>query len=129
MQNTAVLFDMPQEPYVRLDEAYGEYECLCAMFDVYEKQKEARKEWAKTLWSKLDPQLLMEGIEAFIRQFKQLPRTCRAVPAGVALDTVMKKFKNSVPLFIELKNDAMRENHWQELMDQTGTLENTGALA
>lgn len=36
------------------------------------------------------------------------------------LDTKMKQFKNVVPLMVSLKNEAMRERHWKELMAKTG---------
>jgi len=32
----------------------------------------------------------------------------------------MKDFKNTIPLFVELKTEAMRERHWQQLMEKTG---------
>lgn len=120
MQNTSLLFGMPQEPYARLDAAYAEYECMRLVYDLYARQRDARDAWSKTLWLELNPQLLLEGMEGFLRRYKQLPRACRAVPVAAALEATMKKFKNSVPLFIELKNDAMRDEHWRKLMDQTG---------
>ena len=32
----------------------------------------------------------------------------------------MKQFKASVPLFVDLKNEAIRDRHWRELMKKTG---------
>lgn len=32
----------------------------------------------------------------------------------------MRQFKNVVPLMVSLKNEAMRERHWKELMKKTG---------
>lgn len=32
----------------------------------------------------------------------------------------MKQFKNTVPLMVSLKNEAVRERHWTALMAQTG---------
>lgn len=122
MQNTSLLFEMPQEPYSRLDATFDEYKCMCLVYDLYVRQKDARDVWSKTLWSELNPQLLLEGMEGFLKQFKQLPKACRTGPVAAALEADMKKFKNSVPLFIELKNDAMKDIHWQKLMDQTGEL-------
>lgn len=42
------------------------------------------------------------------------------MPVGVILEQKMKQFKNTVPLMVNLKNEAMRERHWNRLMDQTG---------
>lgn len=81
----------------------------------------AREVWAKTLWANLNPQVLLDGMEAFIKEFKRLPKGVRLLRPGILLDIRMKEFKNSIPLFIELKNEALRERHWQELMEKTGT--------
>lgn len=32
----------------------------------------------------------------------------------------MKQFKSSIPLMLSLKDEALRERHWQLLMDKTG---------
>lgn len=80
----------------------------------------AREQWAKTLWANLNPQVLLDGMEAFIKDFKRLPKVVRQLRPGILLDIRMKEFKNSIPLFIELKNEALRERHWQELMEKTG---------
>lgn len=36
------------------------------------------------------------------------------------LDLKMKQFKNAIPLMVALKNEALRERHWKQLMEKTG---------
>lgn len=36
------------------------------------------------------------------------------------LELKMKQFRNAVPLMVSLKNDAIRERHWNQLMAKTG---------
>lgn len=90
------------------------------LYDLYKKQMKARDDWAKTLWVNLNPQQLIDGMDHFLREFRRLPKFIKSMNVGHALDANMKNFKDSVPLFIELKNEAMRERHWQQLMKQTG---------
>lgn len=80
----------------------------------------ARETWAKTLWANLNPQILLEGMEGFIKNVRALSKPTRQLHPAIILDIRMKEFKNSVPLFIELKNEALKERHWNELMDKTG---------
>ena len=42
------------------------------------------------------------------------------MPLARVLDEKMKQFKESLPLFMDLKNEALRERHWKELMNKTG---------
>lgn len=44
------------------------------IFKIYKQQKNARSNWATTLWSKLNPKLLDEGIDAFIIDFELLEK-------------------------------------------------------
>lgn len=111
---------MPQDAFTQLNLAYYEYKCMDLVLDLYNRQKNARNVWAKSLWSELKPQLLLEGIDNYLKEFQQLPCNCRTLPIGMVLKTNMQKFKSAIPLFIELKNDAMRDSHWEKLMEQTG---------
>ena len=76
--------------------------------------------WAKTLWINLNAEALLDGMESFIGEFRRYNDSVKQLPVGQFLDVHMKQFKNSVPLFVELKNEALRERHWEELMDKTG---------
>jgi dynein heavy chain len=120
MMATSVLLEMSQDPFIRLDNVYQEFKCFRLLFDLYSRQTDARNVWAETLWSELNPQLLLEGMDSFLKEFKRFPKQCRSLKAGLALENDMKTFKNSISLFTELKNEAMSEMHWQKLMDQTG---------
>lgn len=67
----------------------------------------------------MNVQLLQDGIEGFLKQLRKLPRDVRNMPIGKALDEKMKEFRDSLPLFVDLKHEALRERHWKELMKKT----------
>lgn len=90
------------------------------LYKLYRTQKSARDSWSKTLWADLNPQQLIDGMEQFVKEFRRMPKEVRQLNVGLAIEATMKTFKNSVPLFVELKNEAMRERHWEELMNKTG---------
>ncbi|CAL1680177.1 unnamed protein product [Lasius platythorax] len=115
-----ILFDLPPADYSDLLKVKTDYEGMEMLYDLYKQQRSAREVWAKTLWVNLNPQQLIEGMEHFMRELRRLPKSVRDMNVGRALNANMRNFKNSVPLFIELKNEAMRERHWQELMRRTG---------
>lgn len=51
----------------------------------------------------------------------------RQLPVGVTLRMKMKQFKDSVPLMVSLKHEAMRDKHWEQLMEKTGKFFNMQA--
>ncbi|VDP74395.1 unnamed protein product [Echinostoma caproni] len=114
------LFDLPITPYPQLLQIETELHGLAQLFAVYNAQKQAREEWAQTLWRELNIQNLQEGIEQYLKSLRQLPKAVRMHPIGRAIYEHMKTFKDSLPLFVDLRHEALRERHWSELMRKTG---------
>lgn len=118
--NAEILFDLPPADYSRFVKVKKDYEGMEMIYKLYKAQKIMRDVWAKTLWVNLNPHQLIDGVEQFMKEFRRMPRAVRLLNVGQALDNLLKGFKNSIPLFVELKNEAMRDRHWLELMEKTG---------
>ncbi len=69
----------------------------------------AREQWSETLWSNLNVQVLQDGIEALLKSLRKLPRDVKNMPIGKVLDSKMKEFRDSLPLFVDLKHEALRD--------------------
>ncbi|XP_071880489.1 dynein axonemal heavy chain 10 isoform X1 [Anas platyrhynchos] len=115
------LFDLPATVYPDLMKAQNDMKGLKQIYEIYELQKAAKEEWSRTLWINLNVQFLQEGIEGFLKAFRKLPKAVRSMPVAFHLETKMKAFRDSIPLLLDLKNEALRERHWQDLMERTGT--------
>lgn len=44
------------------------------IYKLYKQQKIARENWGKTLWSNLNPHLLTEGIESYMKEYRKVPK-------------------------------------------------------
>lgn len=119
LQSAEMLFDVPLADYSDFTRTQIDYNNLINLYKLYKAQKEAREMWSKTLWINLNPQALVDGIENYIKDFRKFPKSVRTMPVGQVLDLKMKQFKNVVPLMVALKNEAMRERHWKQLMVKT----------
>lgn len=71
--------------------------------------QDAKTEWSQALWVDLNIQLLQEGVEGFIKSLRQLPKDVRGLPVAFFLDGRMKEFRESLPLLLDLKNEALRD--------------------
>lgn len=69
----------------------------------------AKEEWSQTLWINLNVQFLQEGIEGFLRALRRLPRSVRNLAVARLLEGNMKAFKDSLPLLLDLKHEALRD--------------------
>lgn len=54
-------------------------------------------------------QFLQEGIEDFLRALRRLPRQVRNLSVAYHLEAKMKAFKDSIPLLLDLKHEALRD--------------------
>ncbi|XP_068620608.1 LOW QUALITY PROTEIN: dynein axonemal heavy chain 10 [Battus philenor] len=120
LQAAEQLFDNALADFSNFNRAKADFEAMDLVYKIYKAQKNARELWAKTLWVNLNPQALVDGIEQFFKEYRKLPKVARLSPVGLMLDLKMKQFKGVVPLMVSLKNEAMRERHWKELMLKTG---------
>uniref|UniRef100_A0A803TD88 Dynein axonemal heavy chain 10 n=1 Tax=Anolis carolinensis TaxID=28377 RepID=A0A803TD88_ANOCA len=121
LANAEKLFDLPITMYPDLIKIQKEMKGLRQIYDIYKMQQTAKDEWSQTLWVNLNVQVLQEGIEGYLKSLRKLPKHVRSMPVAYHLEVKMKSFKDSIPLLLDLKNEALRERHWKELMNRTGT--------
>ncbi|XP_072908128.1 dynein axonemal heavy chain 10 [Hemitrygon akajei] len=119
--NAEKLFDLPITMHPDLLSLQKEMKGLRQIYDIYKAQRTAKDEWSETLWADLNVQLLQEGIDGFLKAFRKLPKDVRSLTVGFHLESQMKEFKDSIPLLLDLKHEALRERHWKALMTRTGT--------
>ncbi|XP_053136194.1 dynein axonemal heavy chain 10 [Hemicordylus capensis] len=120
LANAEKLFDLPITMYPDLMKIQKEMKGLRQVYDIYKLQRAAKEEWSQTLWVNLNVQVLQEGIDGFLKSLRKLPKHVRSLPVAYHLEMKMKAFKDSIPLLLDLKNEALRDRHWKELMDRTG---------
>lgn len=46
-----------------------------------------------------------------MKKLKKMPKPVKALPPAVHLEAKMREFKEAVPLFLDLKNEALRERY------------------
>ncbi|XP_058491324.1 dynein axonemal heavy chain 10 [Solea solea] len=121
LSNAEKLLDLQVTVYPEVINMQKDMKNLRQIYDMYKAQKDAKAEWSETLWVDLNLQLLQDGVEGFIKRLRQLPKDVRGLPVAFFLEGRMKEFRESLPLLLDLKNEALRDRHWKVLMEKTGT--------
>ena len=114
------LFDMSITSYAELSDIKSKLASLRLIYNLYAAQRAAREEWSQTLWSNLNVAVLEQGIDEFAGKVRQFPKEIKQLGLCRTLEAKIKEFKDSIPLFQDLKNDALRDRHWKQLMQVTG---------
>ncbi len=55
-----------------------------------------------------------------MKKLRKLAKETRQMVCPRVLEEKMKQFRDSLPLFMDLKNEALRDRDWKELMERTG---------
>ncbi|XP_066245712.1 dynein axonemal heavy chain 10 isoform X2 [Euwallacea similis] len=118
--NAEMLFDIPMADYSDYIKAKTDFQGMVKLYKVYKAQKYARELWGKTLWANLNSQALLDGIDGFLNEFRKISMEIRSMPVGLILELKIKHFRSSVPLMVALKDEALRDRHWRQLMAKTG---------
>lgn len=68
------LFDMPLTDYSEFFRVKRDFEGMQHIYKLYKQQKIGRENWSKTLWANLNPQMLTDGIEGYIKEYRKVPK-------------------------------------------------------
>jgi dynein heavy chain len=114
------LFSLNITSYPELFELEHEIKELEKIYQLYTEVKDAINGWSTTLWSNLDINVLTKGVDVFATRLKKMPKELKQLPPYNVVAEKIMTFKDSIPLFSDLKNEALRDRHWKKLMEITG---------
>ncbi|GAB0094127.1 Dynein heavy chain [Sergentomyia squamirostris] len=119
--NAEKLFDMPLTDYTEFLHAKKDFENLRMIYKLHRQQRNARENWSKTMWTHMNPKTLTNGIEHYLQEYRQWSDAIQAITVAQTLRAKMEDFRDSIPLMLALKNDALRRRHWELLMSVTNS--------
>eukprot|EP01033_Poteriospumella_lacustris_P003465 gene3469-2562_t len=71
----------------------------------------------RIIWQHLDPEALEDSAKGLVQFLRKLPKSVRVSDAFQGLDRLVKEFVVTCPIIASLRSPAMRDRHWQELME------------
>lgn len=114
------LFGLPVHKYPELVKTRKELELLDKLYSLYINVLQKVKGYNDILWCDLDFDAVCEEVSVFVSQCKRLPKSLRDWDAYVELKKILDDFMELQPVIQELKNPAVVERHWQEVMKVSG---------
>lgn len=113
------LFNLPIQTYPELLQLEKDLRLLQQIYKVYIDHSSMVNEFSNALWTKFDINALTKGAEDFDKQVRRMPKEQKELgelQTFQKLEEVVTSFKAGVPLIQQLKSDAIRKGHWEELM-------------
>ena len=114
------LFALDITIYPSLQEMEAHLSQLSQVFEMYADWKELVGTWSSTQWAEVQMDLMRKGTEGMLQRLKKKYKEFGELPPYASIKEVTTNFFSSLPLFTQLKNEALRERHWKKLMEITG---------
>ncbi|CDJ60958.1 hypothetical protein EMWEY_00008520 [Eimeria maxima] len=106
LNNAENLFSLPVTAFTILDKLDGEVKQQGQIFALFADHDTMVNEWASQLWAKVD--------------FQAIHRNVFGSQAFIQVTQLINGFRSELPLIERLKNEAIRPQHWKELMAAAG---------
>lgn len=100
-------------------QAEAELKRLGQVYAVYSEHADNVRQYSQQLWADLDITRMVTGTDEVAKKLRALT-ALKNLPVYETVEKEIQGFKNSLPMMRDLKNDALRKRHWDQLMVVTG---------
>uniref|UniRef100_A0A3P8NT94 Dynein axonemal heavy chain 11 n=1 Tax=Astatotilapia calliptera TaxID=8154 RepID=A0A3P8NT94_ASTCA len=118
LQDTADLFEVSFPEYKQLRQCRSDIILVKAVWDMVVFT--SIEDWTKTPWKEINVEQMDMELRRFAKEMKMLDKEVRVWDVYMGLESTVKNLLTSLRAVNELQNSAVRERHWQQLMNTTG---------
>lgn len=119
LQESATLFEVNTPDYKQLKACRREVIMLKQLWDMVDLVHSCIDDWKTTLWKEIDVDNMDIELKKFVKDIRSLDKEMRAWDAFAGIDSTVKNMVTSLRAVGELQNPAIRDRHWQQLMQAT----------
>ena len=107
--------------YPVLVEVQSEMARMKIIYDLYSAFEKFREDMSLTAWGELDVEVLKEGVDRAEKAIKKLPKELKELSKYKAYELVVVSFKESLPVIVNLKNDAVKQARARRFVEVPST--------
>ncbi|NWU53608.1 DYH17 protein, partial [Dromas ardeola] len=119
LSKSAELFEMTFPKYKQLKACHREVRLLKELWDMIFLVNTNIDDWKTTRWKDINVEQMDIDCKKFAKDIRSLDKEMRSWDAFTGLDNSVKNMITSLRAVNELQNPAIRDRHWQELMQAT----------
>ncbi|KAM6050175.1 dynein axonemal heavy chain 9 [Theristicus caerulescens] len=120
LYESAGLFEVMVPDYKQLKQCRKELCLLKELWDMISLVNASLDDWQTTKWVDINVENMDLECKKFAREIRNLDKEMRAWDAFTGLDSKVKNMLTALKAVAELQNPAIRERHWNQLMQMTG---------
>uniref|UniRef100_A0A8C4U9P4 Dynein axonemal heavy chain 17 n=1 Tax=Falco tinnunculus TaxID=100819 RepID=A0A8C4U9P4_FALTI len=119
LSKSARLFEVSVPEYKQLKACHREVRLLKELWDMIVLVNTSIDNWKTTKWKDINVEQMDINCQKFAEDIQSLDKEMRSWDAFIGLDNSVKNMITSLRPINELQNLAIRDRHWQELMQAT----------
>ena len=119
LQSEAALFEVQVPDFPLTKQCRKENKMLKQLWDYIFLVRTSFDEWKTTPWVQIDVENMDMECKKFAKDIRGLDKEMRTWNAYIGLETTVKNMLTSLRAVGELQNSAIRERHWQQLVQAT----------
>ncbi|XP_038597832.1 LOW QUALITY PROTEIN: dynein heavy chain 17, axonemal [Tachyglossus aculeatus] len=119
LSKSAGLFEVSVPDYKQLKACHKEVRLLKELWDMIVLVNASIDDWKTTRWKEINIEQMDIDCKKFAKDVRSLDKETRAWDAFTGLDNTVKNMITSLRAVNELQNPAIRDRHWQQLMQAT----------
>ncbi|XP_047352693.1 dynein beta chain, ciliary-like [Vespa velutina] len=120
LKKTANIFEHRVEEFKHIVQARRELKLVKMLWDYVNIIRTSLDEWETTIWKKIDVEGTDLECKKFIRELRQIDKDARNWNLYIEIEGQLKNMMSSLRAVSELKNTAIKDRHWLQLMAETG---------
>uniref|UniRef100_A0A8C8YTJ5 Dynein axonemal heavy chain 17 n=1 Tax=Prolemur simus TaxID=1328070 RepID=A0A8C8YTJ5_PROSS len=113
------LFEVTVPDYKQLKACHREVRLLKELWDMIVTVNTSIDDWKTTKWKDINVEQMDIDCKKFAKDVRSLDKEVKTWDAFVGLDNTVKNMITSLRAVSELQNPAIRDRHWQQLMQAT----------
>lgn len=122
LYESAGLFEVNVPEFKQLKACRREIGLLKSLWDMIALVKSSFTDWNSTLWSDINVEQMEVDCKKFVKDIRAMDKEMRAWDTFTGLESTVKNMVTSLRAVGELQNPAIRDRHWQQLMEATKVL-------
>lgn len=120
MLESASLFEVNVPEYKQLRACRRESLLVKTLWDYVYIARTSIDDWKTTLWREINVEQMDIDCNRFSKDIKLLDKEVRTWNVYTGAESTVKNMMTSLKAVTELQNSAIRDRHWQQLMNATG---------
>ncbi|CAF3056070.1 unnamed protein product [Rotaria socialis] len=120
LMKSSALFEVSFPDFKLIKQCRKDVKLLKQLWDYISLVRFSMNDWKSTRWREINVESMDAEVKKFQRDIKLLDKEMRAWNAYIQLEQILKNMITALRSITELRNSAIRERHWDELMSCTG---------